>query len=97
MSYRFIFICDECGKDIDEKCPAITAFVDVGTGRILRDGVDIGQCCHLCADHRPLPRSPHQSIYEWQPNNCKHVSFYFSRPSSYWNWNTHGSGEAMGL
>ena len=71
--------CDECGAEIPIE-GLLNAFVDVGTGRVLIDGLDAGQSCDLCPAHKPPRFQPGDDIYTWQPTNCTHVRFHFSRP-----------------
>lgn len=69
MPMLYIGQCDECGA-----IPAKdTGFM---TGRVLKDGIDIGQGCWLCEDH--YPRNWLEPNGARQPNNCQHIKFYWS-------------------
>ncbi len=79
----YLMACDECGSTNN-----VQVFLS-GTGRVLIDGVDNNQqACMLCADHYPdLNDRIHKPAWEWQPPNCVHVSFYYSKPE---NWDEPG-------
>lgn len=57
-------ICDECGRS-----PADSVWLT--TGRVLKDGIDIGQSVDLCKEHYPTNENP------MQPNNCFHIEFHW--------------------
>ena len=61
-----MFFCDECGK------PA-TVYINLETGRVEKNGVDIGQDVSLCDEHRLNDNT------QSQPTNCSKISFRWPR------------------
>ena len=59
----YVILCDECEK------PAVGT-VSLMTGRVWKDGKDIGQNMDFCEDHTPDGRP-------LQPKNCTRVEFYW--------------------
>lgn len=57
-----MFICDECGNFAN-------VWISLETGRVEKNGIDIGQCVSLCDRHKPNDSIPSQ------PTNCSKISF----------------------
>lgn len=69
MALKLEWLCDECGD-------LASGMIELATGRIEKDGLDIGQTVWLCEKHWP------DDGVMSQPKNCKYIRFYWPIGSS---------------